>query len=186
MHIEVSNGTTTSIGTGFLFLNDSQSNTNLDNRYLVTNRHLVTPYDTGTITFIPGTPSKPVFGEPLYAIFTDWRTRWITHPDTNIDVAIMPWPRAIFLKSSSKNLPKDKDGNFVVANLPIGRALCMTQTNMQYLASSEQIMFIGYPADFYDKAHTLPIARHGFTASPIALDFMGQRSDRRASCRERV
>jgi hypothetical protein len=38
----------------------------------------------------------------------------------------------------------------------------------------EQVTFIGYPKGLYDTVNMLPVARQGWTATPISIDYEGQ------------
>ena len=38
----------------------------------------------------------------------------------------------------------------------------------------EDIVFVGYPNDIYDRRNLLPVVRRGITATPVSIDFEGK------------
>ena len=88
---------------------------------------------------------------------------WIGHPQEDIDVAIMPFGSTlteldkkgvqIFFKTITQNLiPTDK-------------------VIREDIDAIEDILFIGYPNNIYDRKNLLPVVRKGITATPIQVDF---------------
>lgn len=85
-----------------------------------------------------------------------------THPDPDIDVAAMtlnglPVPGG--LQPFIKTLPMD---------------MLLNEAAVSQLDAIEPVTFIGYPNALHDTVNMTPIARRGWTATPISLDHSGQ------------
>jgi len=58
--------------------------------------------------------------------------------------------------------------------LPIEHGMLPTAEQLSKLDMIEEILFVGYPAGYYDRKNLMPITRQGITASPIQLDYDGR------------
>ena len=54
-------------------------------------------------------------------------------------------------------------------------SLIPSKETLEELDALEEIIFIGYPSGIWDRKNLLPIVRKGITATPIAVDFDGER-----------
>jgi len=152
-----------SIGTGFIF--DYAKN---DKHYMfiVTNKHVIKDTVKGTLAFNLNDSEKPILGKVFTINYSDFRSRWIGHDEEDIDVAVMPFTPVlnelsnkgvqIFFRAVTPDLiPNDKLLN-------------------EEIDAVEDVIFVGYPSDIYDKKNLLPVVRKGITATPISVDFEGK------------
>lgn len=152
-----------STGTGFIFnyvKNDKQY------LFVVTNKHIIKDTIEGKLTFNQSDGEKPIFGKVFTIGYPNFEKQWIGHPQQDIDVAIMPFAPVlnelsnrgvqIFFKSITPDIiPSDK-------------------LLREEIDAVEDIVFVGYPSDIYDRRNLLPVVRRGITATPISVDFEGK------------
>jgi len=150
-------------GTGFIFYyvkNDKQY------LFVVTNKHVIKDSAKGKLTFNQSDAEKPSLGKVFTIEYPNFERQWIGHPQQDIDVAIMPFAPVlnelsnrgvqIFFKSITPDLiPSDK-------------------VLREEIDAVEDIVFVGYPSDIYDRRNLLPVVRKGITATPISVDFEGK------------
>lgn len=153
----------TSTGTGFVFnyeKNDKQY------FFVVTNKHVVKNSIKGKLAFNLSDGEKPILGKVFTINYSNFESQWIGHPQDDIDVAIMPFAPVlnelynkgvqIFFKSITSDLiPSDK-------------------LLREDIDAVEDIVFVGYPNDIYDRRNLLPVVRRGITATPVSIDFEGK------------
>ena len=153
----------TSTGTGFVFnyvKNDKQY------LFVVTNKHVIKNSIKGKLAFNQSDGEKPILGKVFTIDYSNFESQWIGHPQDDIDVAIMPFAPVlnelsnrgvqIFFRSVTPNLiPSDK-------------------LLREEIDAVEDIVFVGYPSDIYDRRNLLPVVRKGITATPISVDFEGK------------
>jgi hypothetical protein len=153
----------TSTGTGFVFnyvRNDKQY------LFIVTNKHVIKNSIKGKLTFNQSDGEKPILGKVFTINYSNFESQWIGHPQDDIDVAIMPFAPVlnelynkgvqIFFKSITSDLiPSDK-------------------LLREDIDAVEDIVFVGYPNDIYDRRNLLPVVRRGITATPVSIDFEGK------------
>lgn len=93
------------------------------------------------------------------------RDRWLSHPDSSIDLAI---------------LPLDSDVNFVQMHELVGytpfyvtflESQIPTKSQWSTFNSVLRIALIGYPKTFMDASNNLPITYHGYTSSLPYADY---------------
>lgn len=150
----------TSTGTGFVFnyvKNDKQY------LFVVTNKHVIKNSIKGKLTFNQSNGEKPILGKVFTIDYSNFESQWIGHSQDDIDVAIMPFAHVlnelsnrgvqIFFRSVTPDLiPSDK-------------------LLREDIDAVEDIVFVGYPSDIYDRKNLLPVVRRGITATPISIDF---------------
>ncbi|MEW6188719.1 MAG: serine protease [Actinomycetota bacterium] len=152
-----------SIGTGFIF--DYAKD---DKHYLfvVTNKHVIKDSTRGKLAFNQSDGEKPILGKVFTIEYPNFEKQWIAHPQEDIDVAIMPFAPVlnelhqkgvqIFFKSVTPELiPSDKSLS-------------------EDIDAVEDIIFVGYPSNIFDRRNLLPVVRRGITATPISVDFEGK------------
>lgn len=128
---------------------------------LVTNKHVLDAVTTLRIVG-PGASQdrqRPDPGTKAVAIATP--PCWVGHPSPAVDVAAL----------ALTGLPLVSDRQPFLKALPIDLLLNETQT--QQLDAIEPVTFIGYPNALHDTVNMTPIARRGWTATPISLDYNG-------------
>lgn len=90
---------------------------------------------------------------------------WIRHPDTNIDLAVMPLaPLMRSLKAQGKWLDY----------APVGDDLIASSKSLQEDGVFQEVKFIGYPIGIWDSKNNLPIVRRGMTATDPTIDYNGR------------
>lgn len=153
----------TSTGTGFVFnyvRNDKQY------LFIVTNKHVIKNSIKGKLTFNQSDGEKPILGKVFTIDYSNFESQWIGHSQDDVDVAIMPFGPVynelsnkgvqIFFKSITPDLiPSDK-------------------LLREDIDAVEDIVFVGYPNDIYDRRNLLPVVRRGITATPVSIDFEGK------------
>lgn len=151
-------------GTGFIFGYPTE-----DNKvalFLITNRHLIENQVNGNLHFIKDDNGEPHLGESLTIPVSNFESFWHNHPDPSIDISIMPF--GVIAKHVENNSQK------IFYRIVDGR---INPKNEDYsdLDAMEEILFIGYPWGLYDQKNHTPIIRKGITATPIYLDYEGER-----------
>lgn len=153
-------------GTGFFF------NLSVDDKVvpvIITNKHVVNGMTRGQ--FVLTEQDKD--GNPMYkqhfpiVIEHNFEKYWIRHPDSNIDLCVMPinpiiesvyeqYGKTLFHKSFDNSL------------IPIAEQLLEIDT-------AEEIFMIGYPNGLWDSVNNMPIVRRGTMATNISLNHNGKR-----------
>jgi hypothetical protein len=155
-----------SSGTGFLY--HAPITESMHVAFVVTNKHVVANGSRVTIRFMaadPSEPDKPLLGHVRNHVVTDPATEFIGHPDPLVDVAVLTV--GPFLNTMNQ-----------IGTPVFSRALTDTHAadneKMDSLDALEQVTFFGYPNGLYDSVNFLPIARRGYTASPLSVDYEGK------------
>jgi hypothetical protein len=152
-----------STGTSFIF---SYGESDKNYLFLVTNKHVIENAVEGTLLFNREENGQPALGNVVGITLSDFEKRWIGHPRDDVDVAIMPFVPVlnelsgrgarVFIKAIQQDLiPSDEQ--------------LMTQID-----AVEDVVFIGYPNDIFDRKNLLPVVRRGITATPASVDFEGK------------
>ena len=153
----------TSTGTGFVFnyvRNDKQY------LFIVTNKHVIKNSIKGKLAFNLSDGEKPILGKVFTINYSNFESQWIGHSQDDVDVAIMPFGPVynelyskgvqIFFRSVTLDL------------IPSDNLL------REDIDAVEDIVFVGYPNDIYDRRNLLPVVRRGITATPVSIDFEGK------------
>jgi len=152
-----------STGTGFIFNYVKNKKQYL---FVVTNKHVIKDSINGRLTFNQSDGEKPILGKTYTIEYSNFEKQWIGHSQQDIDVAIMPFAPVlnelsnrgvqIFFRAITPDLiPSDK-------------------ILREDIDAVEDIVFVGYPSDIYDRRNLLPVVRKGITATPISVDFEGK------------
>lgn len=151
-----------SSGSGFFF--EFNINEKVKIPVIVTNKHVVKNSTTGTLYFKKMNPAGlPIYGSIEKITLPNFSLRWIYHPDTSIDLAILPlFP--ILNNYSAQTGQK-------LFYLPISENILPTEKDLAELNSIEDVFMIGYPYGLRDTINDLPIVRKGITATPVKLDY---------------
>lgn len=158
---------TSSGGTGFLW---SKSDAQGSSVLLVTNRHVVENATTGTITLIEADtnappPGAPKLGSTIDIAIDNFNSIWTYHHDPDVDLAVAGFGDILSQMSNSGRNPFFKT---------ISDDLFPSQDQFAELNAIEAVTFVGYPSGLYDTKNGTPIARRGWTATPVALDYGGK------------
>lgn len=90
---------------------------------------------------------------------------WIRHPDTNIDLAVLPIGHLMAdLESNGMHFSGTIVGDWLVAN----------DTDLEQCGVFQEVKFIGYPIGIWDQLNNLPVARRGMTATDPVVDYNGR------------
>jgi hypothetical protein len=162
--IEVETRSSSATATGFFF---GFCNTDSGSvPAIVTNRHVVNGAINGSFIFTAHKgDGQPDLGNTLRVDLKDFESRWILHPDAEIDLAVMPIASVIaecedvgfepyFKALSTENIPN--------------------QDQLEELMAIEDIIMVGYPKGIWDNQNNLPVFRRGITATHPAIKYRGQ------------
>ena len=135
---------------------------------LVTNRHVVENAEEMVIWLNErDSDNNPIDSSMIQITITDAKSKFIYHPDKNIDLALyMILPtitdaekalgRRIFYKS------------FTASSI-------ITDEQSLELDAVEDVLMIGYPRGLWDEKNNRPIIRYGITATDPKVDYCGNR-----------
>lgn len=151
-----------SVGTGFIFDYTIEDKVYL---FLVTNKHVINKTIEGTLLFNLTDKKVPLLGKHYGVRVGDFEANWTGHKEADIDVAIMPFS-PVYHQLAEQNV--------YVYFKAIKKSLIPSQEQLAQIDAIEDIIFIGYPSNIYDRANLLPIVRKGTTATPISVDFEGK------------
>ena len=151
------------LGTGFIFIHNVGG---VRYPFLVTNKHVVAGAVNGQVTFIQGDGGQPRLGAGHQLKIDDFARMWFGHPGEKIDVAIAPL--APLLEHMSK-------GGISIFFRGIENSLVPSDERLSKLDALEEVVFIGYPTGIWDRKNLLPVIRKGITATPVGVDFQGEK-----------
>jgi len=158
-----SDNNSVSTGTGFIFdytINDKHY------MFIVTNKHVITGSLKGNLSFNLSDDERPILGKVFNINYTDFEKQWIKHPQTDIDVAIMPFGPVLNMLSE-----KGTDIFFRSINQDL---IPSDNIIKEDIDAVEDVVFVGYPNNIYDQKNLLPVVRQGITATPFSVDFNGK------------
>jgi hypothetical protein len=155
----------TGSGTGFFFtfngLSDDKSIP-----VIITNKHVIRDSCVGTIVVhnSSGIPMSPS-GESFPIIMPEFESRWIHHPDPDIDLC------ALIIVDLINQLYGDKKQIFRVdfndGHIP-------SNLDLEKCTALEDVVMVGYPNGLWDDINNFPLLRRGATASHPSIDFQGK------------
>lgn len=147
-----------SMGTGFLLQRPIDKDK--CKIYLVTNKHVLKDAEAIRITFTKNRDGSPDIGNTLNIPISDSKKCIVMHPNPKVDVAILEctglfnlFPDQLYFKAVSYDMLAD----FTESELSV----------------AENIYFVGYPDNRYDKMNNLPLIRTGLISSHPKLDYNG-------------
>lgn len=163
--------TVQSIGTGFIFehkWNSPKDGAELTGMFLVTNKHVIANTTHGNFHMTRSAKNNdltPELGRPIQVNVDtkEWQW-WMGHPDKNVDVAVLPL-NPIFQRL--------KDESKIPFFSCISANILPDNDTLARLNPIEDIVFVGYPNNVFDRTNNLPIARRGITATPPSVDYDG-------------
>jgi hypothetical protein len=153
------------VGTGFFYTFENEGTRGVIPA-IVTCWHLVSDSTFGKLYFALGTTNALTRSEDHFtAEVPQFGRFWIRHPDTNIDLAVMPLaPIVRVLEKEGKQLD--------VA--PISASLIPSEAELPKYGVFQEVKFIGYPIGIWDEKNNLPIVRRGMTATDPSVDYNGR------------
>lgn len=163
VRIQVTTKEGSGTGTGFFFnfLVD-------DKQYvpaIVTNKHVVKGALQGNFLLTSvnddGTPN---LSSHIPVTLDNFESRWIPHPNVNVDLTIMPV--APILNAAAQK-------GFKPFLINIDKSIIPSDSQLQELTAVEDILMVGYPIGIWDQKNNYPIFRKGITATHPANDYNG-------------
>lgn len=161
VRVEVKTNESEGTGTAFIFARDTEEGVIL---FLVTNKHVIKDAHWGRCFFVQSDGVDPILGKRVDIEFKNFAGRWFDHPDSSIDVCIMP------LGPVLNELEQDGYQVFIQA---IPQDLVPSEESLENLNAVEEVVFIGYPNGIYDEVNLMPIVRRGITATHPQLRYNG-------------
>lgn len=152
-----------SSGTGFVFAFLPKGNENIP--CVVTNKHVVSGASKGKFHLtLKDKNGEPDLGKHVEINLDNFEKMWISHPDPNIDLVVIPIAQ-VFNNASSKGI------NFYYVQLM--RENIADSKLLSSISTMEEIIMIGYPNGIWDAKHNLPVIRRGITATHPKLALNG-------------
>lgn len=132
---------------------------------IVTNKHVVKGMDSGEIQFSIQDDTNKIIPNKFFTVtISDIEKQCILHPDTEIDLCILPIA-AIYKNMSENNI------NYYIGCI---RELdVITEQELENLSVVEEVLMVGYPDGLKDNINNIPIVRQGLTATPLKYDYKG-------------
>ena len=154
-----------STGTGFFFRFAEQQAGHVP--AIVTNKHVIEGAKRAKIHFsLAGVNGLPLTASHTAIIIDDFQSAWLPHPDSSIDLCIMPI--APLLNQATQ------EGNRVFF-ITLEKSLIPLPEELAGLTALEDIIMIGYPNGIWDSVNNMPIIRKGITATHPNLDYNGKK-----------
>ena len=163
IHIErlVDAATQVITGTGFFYrakmhLTEDDSRAKL---LLISNKHIL-ERGMGKMTLTlnrqrdDGAPDHGVLRPFVYDGFAEL---CVNHPDENVDLACVDVSGITHSDASVKHIGEE----------------FLTPIDYERVALGSDVLFVGYPNDYYDTTNNLPLVRKGTLASMPSIDFKG-------------
>ena len=149
-------------GTGFFYEYKIESGSYMDKFtiFLITNRHVIEDSDNVVLEFKEKLNDGTVFLGDTFKIRIS--EPWLIHPNSKIDIAILPFTKVLRYLKDVKKLPFFE---------PITKKITYVEEKNEMVNIIEEIFFIGYPRGIYDREHNIPLIRKGTTATPIIFDY---------------
>lgn len=154
-----------STGTGFFF-NFLKQDDGSHIPAIVTNKHVVKDSKIGSfrLTLVDDNNNPKYTYTKEYKI-PDFESKWIKHPDIEIDLCAFPIGGLL-------NLAKDNNEKFYY--VPLGKSLILSDEELEKLTAMEDITMVGYPNGIWDEVNNLPIFRRGITATHPKMNYNGK------------
>jgi hypothetical protein len=154
-----------SIGTGFVYEFIDEKGTSMI-PVVVTCWHVVSGSSMGRLFISQQSSNTPTLvNNRIELQFAKCEDVWIRHPDTNIDLAIMPIA-SILTNAQGRGIKLDY--------LPFNNQLLPTDEDLREFGVFQEVKFVGYPVGLWDEKNNLPIVRRGMTATDPLVDYNGK------------
>lgn len=152
------------IGTGFLY-NITQDGEPYP--FIVTNRHVIEGALRGSFWLHSGSRENIDLASPIQVPLDQLGARSFCNPDPEVDIAAIP------LADTWREIEHRGEKPFGIF---LDETIIPDSRGLEELDSVEEIVFVGYPRGIYDHVNHLPIVRRGYTATPVQIDYCGQRT----------
>ncbi len=145
----------TVFGTGFFFQLKLDSALTID--LLISNKHVTKHPGEGRIFFSRKSEANlPIDSEHTEIILPDFSAMWILHPDTNIDLAVMP---------IGPMLASAYDHGLRFFYKTIQDEYLVSKLFCDSISTVEDVLMVGYPVAVWDSSNNKPVFRRGITAT---------------------
>jgi V8-like Glu-specific endopeptidase len=157
---------TMGLGTGFFYIFNFPEQTS-SIPVIVTCKHVIAGSVVGRIHFALSVSNSFARSQNDFpAVIPQFEQMWIQHPDTNVDLVVMPLaPIMKTLEARGK----------IVDFLPIGEKQIPSEKELSDDGAFQEVKFIGYPIGIWDEKNNLPVIRRGMTATDPAVDYNGRK-----------
>lgn len=153
-----------SSGTGFFFGFLNKGDRQIP--AVVTNKHVIKDAVKGSFNLtIKGDDDMPLMGQHKKIEFDNFESRFIPHPEENVDLAI-------FLAGPILNAAAQQGLDFYYTTL--NQEIIPTEEFYEQMTPIEDILMFGYPNGIWDSTHNLPLVRKGITSTHPKYDFNGK------------
>ncbi|WP_271766275.1 S1 family peptidase [Aquimarina algiphila] len=141
---------------------------------IVTNRHVFENEENGEIAINAEfrinlrkkDKNEPEIGKFKALNYPNLSGNIIFHPNPTIDLAFIPTGPILTKLLETDDLP---------FYMTFGAESILTEEEINSLSAIEDIYMIGYPSGIFDEFNNLPIIRKGTTATPIYIDYDGDK-----------
>ncbi len=162
IQVELNEGIFSGTGFFFSFFQDDKQSIPV----IVTNKHVVAGAKKGVfILSSANADGSPNTTSHIPVVLDSFESRWIPHPDSSIDLAIMPIGPLIN-EAISKG--------FTPFYRTVDKSLIPTNEQLKELTAVEDILMVGYPTGISDRTNNYPIFRKGITATHPANKYEGR------------
>lgn len=153
------NGTSTGSGFFFSYLLDGGVSVPV----IVTNKHVVRNSLTGKLRFtLADANNTPLYGQHKVCDVNNFQQCWIPHPDSNIDLCILPINPILHVENTAGNR---------LFHVSITKNEILSLKEEVDLNAIENIIMVGCPNGIWDQANNLPLIRQGITATHPSFNF---------------
>ena len=164
VRIETSKASSEGSGTGFFYRFADNGDTHIP--AIVTNKHVIEGSLRGSFVLTEkGDDENPVYGKYRRFYFDNFQSRWLLHPDKEVDLCVMPIAPIL-------HQAREQDMNFFY--IPLEKSLLLIEEELNDLILMEDIVMVGYPNGIWDEKNNMPIFRKGITATHPNLDWNGR------------
>lgn len=134
---------------------------------IITNKHVVAGATRGSFMIhLRGPDGQPAIDRSETYILDQFQSRWVHHPDPNVDLCAMPI--AHLLQDAER---KGK----LLGLIQLDSSLLPSEQQTAELTALEDVIMIGYPNGIWDSKNNMPILRKGVTATHPAIDYEGRK-----------
>lgn len=151
-----------SVGTGFFINQRLKNDSSLI--FLCTAKHNIKDSLECVIFMHSEKDEKLQIGNPMRVELDKYKDKWILNE--RFDVALLSVGGII-----NQLRGEDKPPYFTTIELD---TIPTSDEIKNFIDAVEDIFFVGYPDDKYDKVNMIPIMRKGITATPFAVNFSGE------------
>ncbi len=153
-------------GTGF-FYSVKQQEDGQHIPVIVTNKHVIKNATKGRFKLtLQNSEGLPDIRNHMAIELDGFEQRWVHHPDTGIDLCIMPIAPLL-------RLAEEQGRKFFF--ITMDKSLLPTNEDYDSIFGMDDITMIGYPNGIWDEANNFPVFRKGITATNPKYDWNGKK-----------